>query len=63
MSTRQIGGWVLVIGGGILLLLSALADVLGLGRDPHFGPWQVTGVVVSVLALAAGVLFLRRRQS
>jgi len=63
VSTTRIGGLVLTIGGGILLVLSALADVIGLGREPNvFGPWQVTAVVVSVIAIVVGVLFLLRKK-
>jgi len=63
MNTTRIAGLVLTIGGGILLILSALADVIGLGREPNlFGPWQVTGIVVAVIAVILGVLFLLRKK-
>jgi hypothetical protein len=52
--------WI-VIGAGILLVvISAFADRLGLGRSPGIGWRQTLGVVVGVLVALAG-LYLRRR--
>jgi hypothetical protein len=52
--------WI-VIGAGILLVvISAFADRLGLGRSPGTGWRQTLGVVVGVLVALAG-LYLRRR--
>ena len=50
----------LMIVGIVLVLLSALADPLGLGRSPGFGRWQTLGVIVGALVILAGV-YLRRR--
>ena len=51
-----------LIGIGVLLLLiSALADPLGLGRTPGFGWQQGLGVVIGALVALAG-LYLRRRK-
>jgi hypothetical protein len=54
-KTLMIVGIVIVI-----VLLSALADPLGVGRSPGFGRWQTLGVIVGALVILAGV-YLRRR--
>jgi hypothetical protein len=52
-----------LIGIGVLfVLISALADPLGLGRHPGFGWIQGLGVVIGVLVILAG-LYLRRRKA
>jgi hypothetical protein len=52
----------ILIGVGVLLvLISALADTLGLGRSPDFGWRQTLGVVIGALVILGG-LYLRRRQ-
>jgi hypothetical protein len=50
----------LMIVGIVIVLLSALADPLGLGRSPGFGWWQTLGVIVGALVILVGV-YLRRR--
>ena len=50
----------LTIVGILVVLISALADPLGLGRHPGFGWIQGLGVVIGALAIAGG-LYLRRR--
>jgi hypothetical protein len=50
----------LMIVGVLIVLLSALADPLGLGRSPGFGWRQTLGVIVGALVILAG-LYLRRR--
>ncbi len=50
----------LMIVGILIVLISGLADPLGLGRSPGFGWRQTLGVVVGTLVLLAGV-YLRRR--
>ena len=50
----------LMIVGIVIVLLSALADPLGLGRSPGFGWRQTLGVIVGAVVILAGV-YLRRR--
>jgi hypothetical protein len=53
-----------LIGIGVLLLLiAALADPLGLGRNPGFGWRQGLGVVIGALLALAGVYLRRRKPS
>lgn len=52
----QLRWWHLMIGLGVLLVLvSLLADVIGLGREPGFGYRQIAGVVAGLALVAAGV--------
>ena len=58
--SNPVFAWI-VIGAGILLVvISALADPLGLGRSPGIGWVQTLGVIIGALLIAAG-LYLRRR--
>ncbi len=50
---------VVIIGAG-LLLISLLADVLGVGDDPGFGNQQKMGSVVGLLILVTGIYFTRK---
>lgn len=50
----------LMIVGIVIVLLSALADPLGIGRHPGVGWLQGLGVLIGALIIAAGV-YLRRR--
>ena len=51
---------VIIIGAG-LLLISLLADVIGIGDDVGFGPQQTMGTVAGLIILAVGV-YLNRKQ-
>jgi hypothetical protein len=46
--------WGLLLVGVIVVLLSALADVLGIGRAPGFGWKQSFGVVVGLVLIGVG---------
>ncbi len=51
--------WIVIGAGALVVLISAFADPMGLGRSPGFGWRQTLGVVVGALVVAAGV-YLRR---
>jgi hypothetical protein len=53
--------WILVGVGVLLVLISALADSVGLGRSPGFGWRQGLGVAIGVLVILGG-LYKRHRQ-
>jgi hypothetical protein len=58
MQNRALAG--VLIGVGVLLvLISALANPLGLGLHPGFGWKKTLGVVVGALIIVTG-LYLRR---
>ena len=50
---------VVIIGAG-LLLISLLADVLGIGDDPGFGSQQTMGSLAGLVILATGVYLTRK---
>ena len=53
---------VLVIGIG-LLVVSLLADVIGVGDDPGFGSQQTMGTIVGVLIAAVGLYLTLKAKS
>ncbi len=57
---RKLVGGVVTAAGVALLVLSALADPIGIGDDDEFGWKQTTGVIVAAVAIVAG-LALRAR--
>ena len=57
MGARKIIGVVLLVAGIILVILSLIADPLGIGGSPVFGYKQIIGVIAGVVAAAVG-LFL-----
>ncbi len=50
---------VLVLGAG-LLLVSLLADVVGIGDDAGFGPQQTMGTVAGVVIIAIGAYLMKK---
>lgn len=53
-------GLVLLVVGIVLVLVSAGADMVGLGGAVGFGYKQIVGAVVGVIAAAAGFALYRR---
>ncbi|MEP7223609.1 MAG: hypothetical protein ABI783_01460 [Actinomycetota bacterium] len=55
-------GWVLAALGAILVVLSALADPVGLGGDDAVGYKQWTGIAVGGVLIIAGlaVMYVKR---
>jgi membrane associated rhomboid family serine protease len=60
--SNPVFAWIVIGAGVFLVLISAFADPLGLGRSPGFGWRQTLGVIIGALVLAAG-LYLRRRKA
>lgn len=56
MDTRPIA-LLLVIVGGVGIVVSALADPLGIGEGEVFGWLQITGVVIGAVLTLLGVAF------
>lgn len=59
MSRRSLG-ILLVLFGGLLVLIAALADVIGIGGGGAFGSRQIAGVAVGALAVVLGALVVLR---
>ena len=56
MSRKTVGILAIAL-GVVLIVLSALADVIGIGDEGSFGLQQISGVVVGILGLLFGWLF------
>ena len=62
MSGNRIA--IILAGAGVLIVVVSLqADVIGLGSNPGFGPYQKSGVVAGLLFLAFAVRTWRSNQS
>jgi hypothetical protein len=60
MGIKKTIGIALLAIGGIVLIVSVLADVIGLGGATAFGYKQIIGAVVGAIIAAIGfVLYLR----
>jgi len=62
MNGKKIAGLVLLLGGLILLLLSLAADVIGIGRNTGFGPGQIAGTIVGLIAIAGGFFLSSKKK-
>lgn len=60
MNTTRLIGLLLLVGGIVLFLISVSADMIGLGRDPGFGYWQIGGTSAGGVAAIIGGLLSRR---
>jgi len=60
MDRRLIGG-IAAAAGALLLVLSALAEPLGIGNGDGFGLKQIAGVIVGAAAVGLGLLLYARR--
>ena len=60
MSIKTIG-FVLMVGGAVLLVLSLVADLIGLGSYPGLNWAQLTGAWVCFVVLIVGVWFVVRK--
>ena len=60
MNRKRVGGMVTAV-GVVLLVLSALADPIGLGGGGGFGWKQATGVIVGAAVAVVGLVLMLRR--
>ena len=61
MGRRKMAGNALLLLGIIILVVSLLADPLGIGGSAGFGTRQIAGTIAGAIVAAAG-LFLRLRR-
>ena len=54
MSIKTIG-FLLMVGGAILLVISLVADLIGLGSYPGLNWAQLTGAAIGLVVLIVGV--------
>jgi hypothetical protein len=61
MGGKKIAGIALLVVGILVLILSLIADLVGIGGSPVFGYKQIVGSVAGVVAIVVG-LFLALRK-
>ena len=62
MKTKYIGLALIVI-GVIVILVSLLADVLGIGQDPTIIGWrQYLGAALGFIVVVVGFILARRKE-
>jgi hypothetical protein len=54
MGNRKTVGIVLLVVGIVVLLLSLLADPIGIGGSPAFGRDQIAGAIAGVIVAVGG---------
>ena len=64
MDRKRVGGIVVAV-GVVLLVISALAEPIGLGDGGGFGWKQVTGVIIgaAVAVFGLALMYLRRGET
>ena len=61
MERKKIAGIVLFVTGAIILVLSLIADLIGIGVNPIvFGYRQIIGTIVGVIVIVAGLILILR---
>ena len=60
MKWEKASGTFLLVLGAALLIVSLLADAIGIGANPGFGYRQIIGVVLGVIAVIRGIFVLKR---
>jgi hypothetical protein len=61
MNIKRIIGTVLLVAGIALLILSGLADVIGIGQSPNFGNAQIAGAIIGAIGAIGGVIVLLKK--
>ena len=59
MTGKQLAGIIVIIGGG-LLVVSLLADVIGVGDDPGFGTQQMMGTIAGAVIAVLGLVVMKK---
>jgi hypothetical protein len=59
MKWQKASGAFLLVLGVVLLVLSLLADRIGVGANSGFGYKQIIGVVLGVIAIIRGIWLLK----
>jgi len=62
MIKRQVAAPIFLLAGLAILVLSLLADWLGIGRGPGFGWAQILGTLLGLGIAAAGVALWQARR-
>jgi len=59
--SKKVISLILIILGGILLILSLTADLIGIGSYPGFNYAQILGAVAGLAALVFGIWYGRAK--
>ena len=62
MNAKKITSVLLLVGGIAVLILSATADIIGIGKNPGFGPIQIAGVILGAVVAIIGLTLLLRKK-
>lgn len=52
---------ILLIAGIIILLLSLLTDVIGIGREPGFGLIQIAGTIIGLVMIIIAIRKIKKK--
>jgi len=61
MTLQKILGIVLLLNGIIIFILASSADFIGFGEYPGYGYKQISGLIVGLIAIIAGVYLKRKK--
>ena len=61
MKNKKLIGIVLAVAGAVLLIGSLAVDMIGIGKAPGLGLFQIIGAVVGAMITAAGILLALRK--
>jgi hypothetical protein len=61
MTLQKILSIVLLLNGIIIFILATSADFIGFGEYPGYGYKQISGLILGVIAIIAGVYLKRKR--
>jgi len=56
MGGKKTIGTVLLVVGIVVLLLSLIADLIGIGGWPGFGTYQIVGAIVGAIVAVVGLV-------
>lgn len=59
---KKTAGIILLVVGIIVLVLSLVLDLIGLGRTPGFGWNQIAGTIVGAIVAIVGVVLMVKKQ-
>jgi hypothetical protein len=62
MNAKKIISRLLLVVGIAVLILSAFADIIGIGQSPYFGRAQIAGIIVGSVVAVIGLVLMSRKQ-
>jgi hypothetical protein len=61
MGGKKTAGIVLLVVGIVILILSLLADPIGIGGWPGFGRYQMVGIIVGAIVTVVGLVLTLKK--